>query len=272
MNIHVHLNNNKNKEDLPMTASLEMPVIKAAETACDDWSVLPAWAPVSDLGVLPINAFVLRGSEPMLVDTSVGAFGDTFLASLGSVVDPADLRWIWLSHMDWDHIGNLTRVIEAAPNATVITSGLGIAKLGLVNIELSRVRLLQPGDSIDIAGRRLSAMRPVYYDAPETMGFFDESARVLFAADSFGALMPGPVDRFEDVEEATLRDGMSGWSSIDAPWLADQDAHVLARKLAAVESLQPKAVLSAHLPVARGPVRQLTGIVANAFGRIRAAA
>ena len=249
-----------------MTSPLQAPVMNPAEAAHGDWTVLPAWAPIGELGALPINTFVLKGREPMLVDTSVGGFGDAFISGLEDVVDPAELRWIWLSHMDWDHIGNLTRVLERAPNATVITNFLGVAKLGLVNIELPQFHLMQPGESIDIGGHRLTAMRPVYYDAPETMGFHDETARVLFAADSFGALLPGPVERLSDADENVLRDGMFSWSSIDAPWMADHDGSALSRKLAAVERLEPQALLSAHLPVARGDVRRLTGIVANAYG------
>jgi hypothetical protein len=154
----------------------------------------------------------------------------------------------------------------------VITNFLGMAKLGLVNIELPRVHLIQPGESVHIAGRRLTAMRPVYYDAPETMGFYDEADRVLFTADSFGALLPAPVERLSDVDERVLGEGMFNWSAIDAPWLADQDVATLRRKLATVESLEPHVLLSAHLPVARN-VRQLTGIVANAYGGgMRAAA
>ncbi len=250
-----------------MTSALETPILKSAEAAHGDWSVLPAWAPVGDLGAIPINAFVLKGSEPMLVDTGVGAFGDAFVAGLESVVDPAALRWVWLSHMDWDHIGNLTRVLERAPNATVITNFLGVAKLGLINIQLPRVHLMQPGESIDIAGRKLTAMRPVYYDAPETMGFYDETDRALFSADSFGAVLPGPVDRLSDVDERTLAGGMTNWSANDAPWLGDHDVLALRRKLAAVEAFEPRAILSAHLPVAHNFTRQLTGIVANAYAK-----
>lgn len=252
-----------------MTSPLQAPILKPSEAAHGDWNVLPAWAPVGELGALPINTFVLKGREPMLVDTSVGGFGDDFVAGVQSLIDPADLRWIWLSHMDWDHIGNLTRMLEQAPNATVITNFLGVAKLGLVNIQLPRVHLMQPGDSIDIGGHRLAAMRPVYYDAPETMGFYDETDRVLFAADSFGALLPAPVDRLSDADEFVLGEGMFNWSSIDAPWMADHDGPALSRKLAAVERLEPQALLSAHLPVARGDVRRLTGIVANAYGASR---
>jgi len=78
---------------------------------------LPSWIPVPELGALPVNSFLLKGDEPMLVDTGTSGTGSEFLDALASQIDPADLRWIWLSHMDADHIGNLERVLTAAPGA-----------------------------------------------------------------------------------------------------------------------------------------------------------
>ena len=241
------------------------PEMKAARELGSGWSMLTTWAVIGPLGSLPVNAFLLKGAEPMLVDTNLGAVGDGFMRELAAQVDPVDLKWIWLSHMDWDHIGNLRRVLAAAPNATVIANGLGMAKLGLVDIAPARVRLLEHAEAVDIGGRRLTAMRPVYYDAPETMGFFDETAQALFAADSFGALFPGEVDRLEDASEAVLREGMTTWSSVDAPWLGEQSADALGRRLAEVERLDPKLVLSAHLPPAKAVMRRLAGIVGRAY-------
>ncbi len=34
---------------------------------------------------------------------------------LQSLLDLRDLRWIWLTHIDADHIGNLRAVLDAAP-------------------------------------------------------------------------------------------------------------------------------------------------------------
>lgn len=250
------------------TAAPPTPEMKSTRALGEGWSLLGAWAPVGDLGALPVNAFLMKGREPMLVDTGLAATSDAFMAALESEIDPADLKWIWLSHMDFDHIGNLRRVLARAPNATVITNFLGMAKLGLVDIAPERVHLLNPGESADIGGRRLTALRPVYYDAPETMGFYDEAAGALFVADSFGALLPGQIDRLDDADEATVSQGMHGWSSIDAPWLADQSAEALGRRLAEVESIDPRLVMSAHLPPMSGSVRRLTGVVGRTYNAV----
>lgn len=242
-----------------------VPEMRPAVGIAGDWIMLPAWLPVEGMGGLPVNSFLLKGAQPMLVDTGLVALGDAFLASLAAEVDLDDLRWIWLSHTDPDHMGNLPRVLEAAPNARVITNFLGRGKMQLAGLDVDRVRLLEPGAVFEAGGRRLIPVRPPYYDAPETMGFFDAADRLLFAADAFGALLPEPFGEVAEASEAALRDGLVGWSGIDAPWLAGIGEATLDGMLAALDRLDPAIVLSGHLPLARG-IRPLTGILAEAYG------
>ncbi|MFN4023315.1 MAG: MBL fold metallo-hydrolase [Hyphomonas sp.] len=243
-----------------------------AYPAIGNWSVLPSWIPVPDMGALPVNSFLLKGDEPMLMDTGVSATGPEFLEELASRIDPADLRWIWLSHMDADHIGNLERVLNAAPRAGIITNFLGMGKLNLAGFDIGRVHLLNSGDELEINGHRLRPVRPAYYDAPETIGFYDATDGVLFSADSFGALFECPVASLDEVPAALLRDGMQIWSSIDAPWLSDTDPEAFARTLAAIDRLDPAIVLSSHLPLVRKGAGRLTRILAEGRAHVSAAA
>lgn len=247
--------------------TVDIPTLLPARRITDNWTVLPSWLPVPGLGALPVNAFVLKGREPMLVDTGLAVLGDGFVEALSAEIDLEDLRWIWLSHMDADHVGNLQRVLERAPHARVVTNFLGMGKMNLAGLDVSRVHLLQPGDGLQLADRTLLPVRPPYYDAPETIGFFDPADRVFFAADAFGALLPEPVDSIEQVSDGDLRDGLVGWSSIDAPWLTAVDPRTLRRSLEAIRRLDPAFVLSGHLPLARKPAATLTRHVAAAYGR-----
>jgi len=245
------------------------PVQLEAQRVTDTWTALPSWLPVPGLGALPINSFLLKGNEPMLVDTGLGALSDAVIERLFAEIDPDDLRWIWLSHTDADHIGNLDRILELAPNATVVTNFLGAGKMGMLGVgDPQRMRLLEPGDVLEIGGRRLHQVKPPYYDAPETMGFFDETDRVFFAADAFGALLPGGYETVDQVPDETLREGLVAWSSVDAPWLAQMDRAALGGMLKLLDRLDPAHVLSGHLPLTSS-LDTLTGIVGNAYGQGR---
>jgi flavorubredoxin len=154
-------------------------------------SVLSDQLPVPGIGVLPVNAFVLHAAEPVVVDTGLSLPGGGFMDALGSVVDPADVRWIWLTHPDRDHTGALFELLEAAPQARLVTTFLGA---GIMSTEwpvpLDRVYLLNPGQSLEVGDRKLTAFRPPLYDSPATVGFYDDRSQTCFSSDCFGAPMP----------------------------------------------------------------------------------
>lgn len=49
--------------------------------------VLTSSFPIPGFGFVPINAFVLHGTEPVLVDTGAVVERDDFMTALGSVTD-----------------------------------------------------------------------------------------------------------------------------------------------------------------------------------------
>src|SRR6476661_8552485 len=72
--------------------------------------------------LLPVNAYCVRGVEPTLVDTGLSPQTEEFRSALWSLVDPADLRWIVVTHDDRDHTGSLRAILDEAPQARVVTN------------------------------------------------------------------------------------------------------------------------------------------------------
>ena len=94
--------------------------------AAPDIDVLTSQFPIPGFELLALNAFVLHGEEPVLVDTGAVVESDEFMTVLRSVIDPSELRWIWLTHTDFDHIGTLHQLLAENPNLRVITTYLGV--------------------------------------------------------------------------------------------------------------------------------------------------
>lgn len=231
---------------------MDTPLMAEPIRITDDTQALAAYLPIPGLGTLAINAYLIQARQPMLVDTGMAALRSDFMARLRSLIDPAALRWIWITHTDADHVGNLAELLDEAPDARVITTFLGMGKMNLLGLPTGRVYLLNPGQQMDLGDRTVMAVRPPSYDAPETTGLFDFRTGALFSADSFGALLSGPADRAADISSQTLRDGLVTWAGIDAPWLHQVPRTTLDRSLNALRELQPEWILSSHLPAARG--------------------
>lgn len=247
---------------------MDFPTMLSPIPVARDTHALPAYVPVPGLGVLPVNAFVIRGAEPVLVDTGIGALSGALLSSVASVLPPEELRWIWLTHVDADHVGALEPVLAAAPRARVVTTFLGMGKLGLQRpVPPERIHLLNPGQRLELGDRALVALRPPSFDAPETTGFLDTRTRALFSSDCFGAVLSAPAESARDVGEGALRDGVVTWATVDAPWLHGVDPAAFGATLQEVVSLDPSVVLSSHLPPAPG----MTGTLVRHLGAARTA-
>lgn len=228
-------------------------------TATPGVDVITTTADIPALGSLAINAFVVHGTEPILVDTGTVGGAPEFMTALESVIDPADLRWIWLTHTDFDHIGSLATMLDANPRLRVITTFLGVGIMGLSStpLPMDRVHLVNPGQSVTVGDRRLTAVKPPVYDNPITTGFVDDRTGILFSSDCFGALLPEVPQDAADLDTATLQAGQVRWATIDSAWVHDVDRDVFGHALAQLRSLEPTMVCSSHLPPAPGEMLDL---------------
>jgi len=223
-----------------------------------DTEGLLSFVPIPGLGVLAINAFLIRSAQPVLVDTGLIAMREQFMDRLRAAIPLQELAWLFLTHADPDHIGSIAQVLAEAPKARVITNFVGMAKLDLHRLPIDRVYLLNPGQRLDIGDRQLLAVKPPSYDAPETTAVFDTKTGNLFSADCYGALLSAPAAAAEDVAPEALREGLRTWAMVDAPWLPLVDKDRFATSVDVFRRLEPQMVLSAHLPPAKGMVEPLS--------------
>ena len=229
-----------------------------------DIEVLPAHFPVPGAGLLPVNAFVIKAKEPVLVDTGMGIDSEEFMKALKSVIDPRDLKWVWLTHDDADHTGNLQKVLEAAPNARLAAYSLAVLRMSTAwPVPMDRVYWLNPGDSINVGDRKLTAVRPPLFDNPTTIGIHDDKSEAFFSADCFGAIIPSPAQSTDDIAEGDLAQGMAGWASLDSPWVHLIKQGDFTQSLDKIRRLAPKMIFSSHLPPAAGKTEQFLELIAT---------
>lgn len=234
-----------------------------AHSVAPDTQAITTFFPLPTLGLVPVNAFLIRGSQPVLIDTNLAMLSDAFMEKLRGLIDIKDIRWIWLTHTDADHTGSLKRVLQEAPQARLVTTFLGMGKLGLMGLPVDRAYLVNPGQHLDVGDRKLLAVKPPSYDAPETTGLLDTRTKALFPSDCFGALMQKPEENAADIAANDLRQGLVKWATVDAPWLHMVDENAFGKALQAVQRLEPSVVLSSHLPPATGMTKTLLNHLAD---------
>jgi hypothetical protein len=232
-----------------------------------DVTLMSDCAQVPGIGFVPVNAFVLHAQEPVVVDTGLSTPDKDFVNDLARVIDPADVRWIWVTHPDRDHTGGVRALLDAAPQARLVTTfgGVGIMSCEWA-VPLHRVYLLNPGQSLDVGDRTLTAFRPPLFDSPVTTGFVESRSGAMFSSDCFGAPLPtaelatGPDARDAgDAREAQLL-----WATMDSPWVQYVDPIRFRATVDRIRSLARSAVFSTHLPPALSSIAAMFGVVADA--------
>jgi flavorubredoxin len=218
-----------------------------------DAYVIPELFPAGPDAFVPVNSMVIAGPEPIIVDTGTALNEARWLEAVGGIVDFADVRWIYLSHDDHDHVGNLAKVLKLCPDATLVTTWFSVERLaGDLRLPLERMRWVRDGESFVAGDRTLVARRPPIFDGPTTRGLFDTKTGVYWAADAFASLVPGPVADTADIPRPMWEDTFFHLNRLVSPWHAYTDARRYGALVDSVASLQPSVVASAHGVALRG--------------------
>jgi flavorubredoxin len=205
------------------------------------------------VGHFPMHSMLIRGREPVIVDTGAPICRQQWLATMAALVDPADVRWIFLSHDDRDHAGNLMPVLDACPNATLLTTWFSIGRLAEEwNIPLPRCRFVNDGDRIDAGDRVLVAVRPPVFDNPTTRGLLDTSTGVLWSVDTFASNTPHRMLEADELADDEFRDGQFLGARLVAAWHRFIDQKKWDNCLDAVRRLGATTIAGCHTPVLRG--------------------
>jgi len=223
-------------------------------TAAPGIDVIASEVAIPGLGVVPANAFVLHASEPVLVDTGLVTESDEFMDALRSLIDIQTIRWIWLTHTDFDHTGSLHRLLNENAQLRVITSYLGVGIMGLSGtpLPIERAYMINDRQTITVGDRTLTAVKPPTFDNPVTTGFHDDASGAFFSADSFGALLQSVPQNAADLTADELRTGQVTWTTADSPWIHKVDPALLAKECNGIREMAPSNIFSAHLPPAPG--------------------
>ncbi len=159
---------------------------------------------------LDASHLLVENGRAAFVDTGTNASVPRLLAALARVdVEPADVDWVFLTHVHLDHAGGAGLLLESLPNATVVLHPRGArhmidpAKLErgamavygeaqyremygeLVPIPAGRIREVDDGDELELAGRPLRVLHTEGH-ARHHYCLADPASQGVFTGDSFG--------------------------------------------------------------------------------------
>jgi flavorubredoxin len=230
----------------PMTKTRIEPTRIAPETFLIHDHQGEGHAPV----VVALNTMVIRAAEPVVVDTGMAENRQQYLDDVFSLVEPEDVRWVFISHDDVDHTGNVNALMEACPNATLIINWFMTERMGAsLEVPPTRQRWIGDGESFDAGDRRLYAVRPPIFDSPTTRGLYDPTTGVYWGVDSFATPMLTPVRDVAELDPEFWVGGMATFDNYVAAWLPLVDDSRFQRTVDRIEALNPSTIAGCHTPI-----------------------
>jgi NADH oxidase (H2O-forming) len=102
-----------------------------------------------------------------------------------------------MNHTEPDHSGSTRKLVELAPQATVVGSGNAIRYLNDIIGKPFKYLIAKEGDTLDLGDKTLRFISAPNLHWPDSMYTWLEEDRLLFTCDSFGAHFCNPL-MFDD--------------------------------------------------------------------------
>ncbi len=133
------------------------------------------------------NAYLIIDDKITLIDTCKSKFAADLIDRISDIVDPSKIDYVISNHVEMDHSGAIPAILEAAPNATIVTSDPhGLKGLKAHYGENLDYIAMKNGDVLDIGKRTLAFAHTMMVHWPDNMVTYDAHDKILFSNDAFG--------------------------------------------------------------------------------------
>ena len=180
-----------------------MRVLKAIEIKPDvywvggiDWNIRSFHGYSTRRGTT-YNAYIILDKHVTLVDTVKHYLFDEMLSRIKSVIDPSKIEYLISNHVEMDHSGSISKLLEVVPKAQVITSTRGEKGLQRHYKHKWNIQVVDSGDSLEIGKRTLQFVHIPMVHWPDSMVTYSSYDKLLLPNDAFGQHIASS-ERFDD--------------------------------------------------------------------------
>jgi len=145
------------------------------------------------------NAYLVVDDKITLVDTVKDYLFEEMLNRIKEVVDPSQIDYLVVNHVEMDHSGGLPEMKQHAPGAEIITSSKGEKGLKRYyhNSHNWKYTIVDSGEELSTGKYTLKFVKTPMVHWPDSMVTFIPEAKLLLPNDAFGQHI-ATYQRFDD--------------------------------------------------------------------------
>lgn len=163
-----------------------------------------------------VSTYLVLGDErTALIDTGDPRHWATISRELDRVLGRRTLDYLFPTHPEIPHAGNLPALLETYSDAVVV----GDVRDYAVHYpeHAHRLRPLAAGETVDLGGEQLQAVPAYIHDLPNTLWAYLPMRQTLFVSDGFSYVHDTPVDGDPEVDEPAHLPGQCRMLSSEMP-------------------------------------------------------
>lgn len=134
------------------------------------------------------NSYVIKDEKNVIMDTIDESVTDEWLKNLDAALNGDKPDYLVVSHMEPDHAYNIGLIAEKYPEMKIVGNQFTFNILSnFFNLDISnRKVLVKEGDVLDLGKHKLQFFMAPMVHWPEVMVSYEQTEKILFAADAFG--------------------------------------------------------------------------------------
>lgn len=188
------------------------------------------------------NSYLIIDDKVTLVDTVKHYLAAEMLGRIRALVDPKQIDYLVVNHVEMDHSGSVPEIMEIAPQAKIVTSPKGKQGLEMHYRKDWEYILVHNLDELKIGSRTLKFVLTPMVHWPDNMVTYIPEDRLLLSNDAFGQHIASS-ERFVDELgwEVVREEAASYYANIVFPY-GDQ----VGKALEVVNTLPVEIIAPSH--------------------------
>lgn len=144
------------------------------------------------------NSYVIIDEKIAVMDTVDVKFGEEWLANIAEILGDRKPDYLVVQHMEPDHSANITKFVEAYPEAKVVGNAKTFQMIeNFFGLNLAdKQEVVTNNGTLSLGSHELTFVFAPMVHWPEVMVTYDSKDKILFSADAFGKF--GALDVEED--------------------------------------------------------------------------
>ena len=156
------------------------------------------------------NAYLVRDEKNTLFDTvKAGAF-DTIVKRISEIMDPADIDYLVVNHLELDHAGCLDRMVKLCKPEKIFCSSMGLKTMeAYFDTKHWPIEVKKTGDTLCLGRRTVHFLEARMLHWPDSMFSYVAEDRLLIPNDAFGQNIASSERFTDEIDREVLLHAMN---------------------------------------------------------------